>query len=57
MPLPLNPEIKIVSVVSDKATLFNSALMPSKLTFMTSKDEEYVTIFKHGDDLRFCCYL
>ncbi|KAJ8676969.1 hypothetical protein QAD02_012756, partial [Eretmocerus hayati] len=34
------------------ATLFKSALMPSRLTFRTSNDEEYVAIFKHGDDLR-----
>jgi phosphatidylinositol 3-kinase len=35
-----------------RATLFKSALMPSKLTFLTTEDTEYVAIFKHGDDLR-----
>jgi phosphatidylinositol 3-kinase len=35
-----------------RATLFKSALMPSKLTFLTTEDTEYVAIFKYGDDLR-----
>jgi len=26
--------------------------MPAKLTFCSSSNDEYVTIFKHGDDLR-----
>ena len=29
-----------------------SALQPCKLTFKTVQYETYVTIFKHGDDLR-----
>lgn len=52
LPLPLDPNVRIKGMVPEKATLFKSALMPSKLTFVTSKYEEYVTIFKHGDDLR-----
>lgn len=52
LPLPLDPNVLIKGVVPEKATLFKSALMPSKLTFVTSEYEEYVTIFKHGDDLR-----
>lgn len=35
-----------------RATLFKSALMPSKLTFLTTEGTEYVAIFKYGDDLR-----
>lgn len=35
-----------------RATLFKSALMPSRLTFLTTDNTEYVAIFKHGDDLR-----
>jgi len=38
--------------MAEKASLFNSSLMPCKLTFKTSDNREYVTIFKHGDDLR-----
>ena len=29
-----------------------SALMPCRFTFCTTSGEKYVTIFKHGDDLR-----
>lgn len=32
--------------------MFKSALMPSRLTFLTTTGQEYVAIFKHGDDLR-----
>lgn len=52
IPLPLDPEIKIRGILPKKATLFKSALMPSKLTFLTTEGTEYVAIFKHGDDLR-----
>ncbi|XP_064607919.1 phosphatidylinositol 3-kinase catalytic subunit type 3-like [Liolophura sinensis] len=52
LPLPLDPEIIVKGVVPEKASLFNSALMPSRLTFKTTDDTEYVTIFKLGDDPR-----
>lgn len=52
LPLPLDPEIKIKGILPNKATLFKSALMPSRLTFLTTENTEYVAIFKHGDDLR-----
>lgn len=52
LPLPLDPEVKIKSIVAEKATLFKSALMPSRLTFQTIEDKEYVAIMKYGDDLR-----
>ena len=51
-PLPLDPTIFIKGIIPQKVTLFKSALMPSKLTFLTTNNEEYVAIFKHGDDLR-----
>lgn len=35
-----------------RASLFKSALMPSKLTFLMTDNSEYIAIFKHGDDLR-----
>ncbi|PNF20743.1 Phosphatidylinositol 3-kinase catalytic subunit type 3 [Cryptotermes secundus] len=52
LPFPLDPEVHIKGIIPEKATLFKSALMPSKLTFLTTEDTEYVAIFKHGDDLR-----
>ena len=52
LPLPLDPEIKIKGILPRSATLFKSALMPLRLTFMTATGQEYVAIFKHGDDLR-----
>jgi phosphatidylinositol 3-kinase len=52
LPLPLDPEIKIKGIIPSKANLFKSALMPSRLTFMTTEDTEYVAILKFGDELR-----
>uniref|UniRef100_A0A8R1TLU1 Phosphatidylinositol 3-kinase catalytic subunit type 3 n=2 Tax=Onchocerca TaxID=6281 RepID=A0A8R1TLU1_ONCVO len=52
LPLPLDPTIRVNALLSDTATLFNSNLMPMKLTFKTENGGNYVTIFKRGDDLR-----
>ncbi|KRY20820.1 Phosphatidylinositol 3-kinase catalytic subunit type 3 [Trichinella patagoniensis] len=52
LPLPLDPGVKLQSIVAEKATMFNSAMSPAKLTFKTIDGEEYTTIFKYGDDLR-----
>ncbi|XP_026317368.1 phosphatidylinositol 3-kinase catalytic subunit type 3 [Hyposmocoma kahamanoa] len=52
MPFPLDPNVTIKGIVAKKASLFKSALMPSKLTFLTTEGVEYEAIFKHGDDLR-----
>uniref|UniRef100_A0A915PPY9 Phosphatidylinositol 3-kinase catalytic subunit type 3 n=1 Tax=Setaria digitata TaxID=48799 RepID=A0A915PPY9_9BILA len=52
LPLPLDPTIRVNALLPDVATLFNSNLMPMKLTFRTETNENYVTIFKRGDDLR-----
>nr|XP_022907731.1 phosphatidylinositol 3-kinase catalytic subunit type 3 isoform X2 [Onthophagus taurus] len=51
-PFPLDPEVQIKGILPEKASLFKSAFMPSKLHFVTTKNTEYVAIFKHGDDLR-----
>lgn len=40
------------SISCHRATLFKSQLMPACLTFSTVSGQEYVAIFKHGDDLR-----
>ncbi|XP_018917023.1 phosphatidylinositol 3-kinase catalytic subunit type 3 [Bemisia tabaci] len=52
LPLPLDPNVLIKGIIPQKAILFKSALMPSRLSFLTVDDNEYVAIFKHGDDLR-----
>ncbi|XP_045501479.1 phosphatidylinositol 3-kinase catalytic subunit type 3 [Colias croceus] len=52
MPFPLDPTVTIKGIVAKKASLFKSALMPCKLTFLTTEGSEYEAIFKHGDDLR-----
>uniref|UniRef100_A0A0N5AFY1 Phosphatidylinositol 3-kinase catalytic subunit type 3 n=1 Tax=Syphacia muris TaxID=451379 RepID=A0A0N5AFY1_9BILA len=50
--LPLDPSVHVKSIVPDLTTLFQSNLMPMKLTFNTTDGQNYVTIFKKGDDLR-----
>nr|CAI5868714.1 unnamed protein product [Callosobruchus analis] len=52
MPFPLDPDVMICGIMPEKASLFKSALMPSKLYFKTMDGKEYVAIFKLGDDLR-----
>lgn len=52
LPLPLDPDIRVNAIDPECATLFKSNLMPCRLTFRTVDDKNYVTIFKHGDDLR-----
>ncbi|EDO27738.1 predicted protein, partial [Nematostella vectensis] len=56
LPLPLDPDVRIMEVtcvfLSEKAWLFKSHLMPAKLTFRDINEQEYVVIFKNGDDLR-----
>jgi phosphatidylinositol 3-kinase len=53
LPLPLDPSVRVQAVLADRASLFNSNLMPCKLTFRTSDNRHYVTMFKRGDDLRY----
>lgn len=45
-------QLRLIKTASFRASLFKSALMPSKLTFLTTDNSEYIAIFKHGDDLR-----
>ncbi|VDN37119.1 unnamed protein product [Gongylonema pulchrum] len=52
LPLPVDPTVRVNMLLSDTATLFNSNLMPMKLTFRTEKGDNFVAIFKRGDDLR-----
>lgn len=53
LPLPLDPTVRVYSLVPDTATLFNSNLMPMKLSFKTERNDNFVAIFKRGDDLRY----
>uniref|UniRef100_A0A914XUV8 Phosphatidylinositol 3-kinase catalytic subunit type 3 n=1 Tax=Panagrolaimus superbus TaxID=310955 RepID=A0A914XUV8_9BILA len=59
--LPVDPMIKIKSVIPSKANLFKSSQMPMSLTFQlqsstgstsSSSNDMYTVIFKRGDDLR-----
>lgn len=38
LPLPLDPTVKILTVISEKAYVFKSALQPCKLVFRTTRD-------------------
>ena len=49
---PLDPNVIVKGIIPEKATLFKSSLMPARLTFIRDDVDEYVTIFKYGDDLR-----
>ena len=51
LPLPLDPSISVCGIKPSEVTLFKSSLMPARLTF-TTETEDYVAIFKNGDDLR-----
>lgn len=52
---------RLAGVLPDSAVLFNSAMMPVKLTFRTitgsDTNKEYTVIFKQGDDLRLVEFL
>ncbi|UKZ56439.1 hypothetical protein TrVGV298_010275 [Trichoderma virens] len=50
--MPLDPSIKIISVIPDQVTVFKSSLNPIKCTFKTTTGSQYPIIFKLGDDLR-----
>eukprot|EP00051_Salpingoeca_urceolata_P025048 m.444882 g.444882 ORF g.444882 m.444882 type:complete len:547 (+) comp20300_c6_seq2:1212-2852(+) len=52
LPLPVDPDVKVVGIVPEKAHIFKSALTPLGLTFRTTTGGEYGVIFKTGDDLR-----
>lgn len=52
LPLPLDPAVRIVSVVPEETTVFKSSLHPIKVTFRTEAGLKYPILFKTGDDLR-----
>ncbi|KJE91037.1 phosphoinositide-3-kinase [Capsaspora owczarzaki ATCC 30864] len=52
LPLPLDPRVKVVGIMASNASMFKSALTPLRITFLTEDNQQYVTLFKSGDDLR-----
>lgn len=50
--VPLLLQVQVSGILRGGVTLFKSALEPCRLAFRTAMEEEYVAIFKHGDDLR-----
>ncbi|KAF1987913.1 phosphatidylinositol 3-kinase [Aulographum hederae CBS 113979] len=52
LPLPLEPEVSVVGIYPEDATIFKSSLLPLRITFRTNNNERYPIIFKTGDDLR-----
>jgi len=49
---PLNPEVKVVGMVAGKCLVFKSAQKPLGLCFLRESGEDYMVLFKVGDDLR-----
>ncbi|KAJ3026670.1 UNVERIFIED_CONTAM: Phosphatidylinositol (PI) 3-kinase [Siphonaria sp. JEL0065] len=53
LPLPLDASIIVIGLVAEKCTIFKSALLPLRLTFLcVDGTSEYELIFKMGDDMR-----
>ncbi|GAB7360201.1 hypothetical protein MBLNU230_g7962t1 [Neophaeotheca triangularis] len=52
LPLPLNPDIHVTSIIPEELNIFKSSLLPLLLNFSTTTNEQYPFIFKTGDDLR-----
>ncbi|KAJ3063018.1 Phosphatidylinositol (PI) 3-kinase [Rhizoclosmatium hyalinum] len=53
MPLPLDAQIIVTGLIPEKCTIFKSALLPLRLTFLCADGvSEYELIFKMGDDMR-----
>lgn len=55
LPLPVDPSVRVVAILPERASIFTSNLMPIKLTFRTADNQHYITMFKRGDDLRYVC--
>ena len=52
LPLPLDPNVSIVSCYPEESMVFKSSLYPLLVHFKTSDGKKYPVIFKTGDDLR-----
>ena len=52
LPLPLDPNVRVIGVIPEETNVFKSSLCPIKVTFKTTVGTRYTVIFKTGDDLR-----
>ncbi|KAJ3023312.1 Phosphatidylinositol (PI) 3-kinase [Thoreauomyces humboldtii] len=52
LPLPLDANIQVTGIIPEKASIFNSALQPLRISFVCVDGSEHTIIFKTGDDLR-----
>ena len=52
LPLPLDPDVKVVGVIPDDCNIFKSTLLPLYINFKTETGQTYPLLFKTGDDLR-----
>ncbi|CCJ29853.1 unnamed protein product [Pneumocystis jirovecii] len=52
LPLPLDPTVSVVGIISTESTVFKSSLLPLLICFKTTTGASYSIIFKSGDDLR-----
>ncbi|KAI9503625.1 Phosphatidylinositol (PI) 3-kinase [Coemansia spiralis] len=50
--LPLDPNVEVVGIQAEKASVFKSTMMPLFLHFIKPDGELYPVIFKAGDDMR-----
>ncbi|KAJ1800810.1 Phosphatidylinositol (PI) 3-kinase [Coemansia sp. RSA 2399] len=50
--LPLDPNVEVVGIQAEKASVFKSTMMPLFLHFVKPDGELYPVIFKAGDDMR-----
>lgn len=52
LPLPLNANIEVTSIIPEKSSVFKSNMYPLLLYFQCSDGSEYPVMFKDGDDMR-----
>ncbi|KAJ1919486.1 Phosphatidylinositol (PI) 3-kinase [Mycoemilia scoparia] len=50
--LPLDPEVRVVGIKAEKASIFKSKMQPLFIHFVQENGQEYPIIFKTGDDMR-----
>ena len=52
IPYPMDVDVELKSPIIEECTVFSSAMVPCKLTFLTMNDTKFTFLFKSGDDLR-----
>ena len=48
----MDVSILLKEPIIEECTVFSSAMVPCKLTFMTMEETKFTFLFKSGDDLR-----